>query len=1156
MIFFLSLAFYIDLNAQEKDFVPNFIPPSPTAYELGKYGQIPIGMFTGTPNISIPLYEYKTKNLSVPISLSYSSNGIKVDQIETNVGQSWSLNAGGVITRIVRGKPDEQEQSYFPEQDIATAGVQSPMAIQYFYNIGNSNGELDSETDLFMFNFKSHSGKFVYDHHKKIILIPYQDLKIEPYSELDNLGQERLGFRITTSDGINYYFLDDEQTIYRTSNAGHSTPETQTTAWYLSRIEHPTGDKIEFVYDSQGYEYVSSQSETLDVIFPDGQRGCSGQFYGGYTYATILNHSQIRGKVLKEIKSNNPYSGRLNFESTFQHPDPDLGGYKLINAITVSDKDNNIVEQNSFQYITTSNYRVFLSKITFKDPSKNYQFDYINSEGLPKRLSFSQDHWGYYNGQQNTHLVPHITDHFAFMLRDGANKEVNSTVSMNGILRKVIYPTKGYNLLEYEQNSYYGSKVIPAHGTSIDLEAITPDEFGSSYDQVQTIHVGFNQTLSVNVVVNFNIACDTTLNTGFHTAATLTVKNLQTNEILNFSTRNSSGIYIPREEGNLFSPGGIHNNCFLTNVPVGDYEVKLHPTYQCVFSSAHLSYYDQPETTIQANIETGGIRIKRVTAHDPVQNIDNVTRYYYGPMNNLTQFSADEGQKAYYISNSIERFPCIAAGEHADIEHVILSSSSLTNLFNTGSNNIYYPYVTLSQGGDNFENGGEEHEFILHRDSPGNSRWGEDIKGAPWTNFGWDNGLEKNIKVFKKDASNGLVVLNETNNHYKTDERNYSEVSGFSVRKKFEMVLGANPVYTCTDDDVTSKTIDFYCSTDHVHSWYLGEPMLCIARNANNTFRFIYHPCYGLAPYTVITLPQNLSNLDITEYKNLSYWNYLDSTATKQYDINGENPVTTTTRYFYDNPSHIQLTRTETTGSDGKTITTKTHYPDDDLTSLGFTSTQNQLIKRLGGGENGLHRIAEAVQTEQMVDGNITSTQRTLYKDWVQNGDTLILPEIIQTSTRGSSLENRARYKQYDEHGNPLEVSKENDVVSSYYWGYGYRFPVVKADNISYNILATAIQNSLPASFTSLDALLDVIVSSGASDSRWTLFNRNLRANSSLSGRMITTYTFSPMIGITSQTDPNGITTYYEYDSFGRLYQIKDHEGNILKRYDYNYKQP
>jgi hypothetical protein len=52
----------------------------------------------------------------------------------------------------------------------------------------------------------------------------------------------------------------------------------------------------------------------------------------------------------------------------------------------------------------------------------------------------------------------------------------------------------------------------------------------------------------------------------------------------------------------------------------------------------------------------------------------------------------------------------------------------------------------------------------------------------------------------------------------------------------------------------------------------------------------------------------------------------------------------------------------------------------------------------------------------------------------------------------------------------------------------------------------------------------------------------------------MTTYTYSPLLGMTSKTDPNGITTYYEYDSFGRLKNVKDHEWNILKQTLYHYQ--
>ena len=51
-------------------------PPTPEATVFGKFGDIPVSFFTGTPNISIPIWEVNMKSLSLPISLSYHASGV------------------------------------------------------------------------------------------------------------------------------------------------------------------------------------------------------------------------------------------------------------------------------------------------------------------------------------------------------------------------------------------------------------------------------------------------------------------------------------------------------------------------------------------------------------------------------------------------------------------------------------------------------------------------------------------------------------------------------------------------------------------------------------------------------------------------------------------------------------------------------------------------------------------------------------------------------------------------------------------------------------------------------------------------------------------------------------------------------------------------
>jgi hypothetical protein len=52
----------------------------------------------------------------------------------------------------------------------------------------------------------------------------------------------------------------------------------------------------------------------------------------------------------------------------------------------------------------------------------------------------------------------------------------------------------------------------------------------------------------------------------------------------------------------------------------------------------------------------------------------------------------------------------------------------------------------------------------------------------------------------------------------------------------------------------------------------------------------------------------------------------------------------------------------------------------------------------------------------------------------------------------------------------------------------------------------------------------------------------------------MTTYTYQPLLGVTSQCDINNRIAYYEYDALGRLKDMKDQDGNVIKTVDYHYK--
>src|SRR5690606_12108212 len=52
---------------------------------------------------------------------------------------------------------------------------------------------------------------------------------------------------------------------------------------------------------------------------------------------------------------------------------------------------------------------------------------------------------------------------------------------------------------------------------------------------------------------------------------------------------------------------------------------------------------------------------------------------------------------------------------------------------------------------------------------------------------------------------------------------------------------------------------------------------------------------------------------------------------------------------------------------------------------------------------------------------------------------------------------------------------------------------------------------------------------------------------------VMTTYTYQPQLGITSVTDENNRTLYYEYDEQARLHLVRDRDNNIIRMVCYNY---
>lgn len=133
------------------------------------------------------------------------------------------------------------------------------------------------------------------------------------------------------------------------------------------------------------------------------------------------------------------------------------------------------------------------------------------------------------------------------------------------------------------------------------------------------------------------------------------------------------------------------------------------------------------------------------------------------------------------------------------------------------------------------------------------------------------------------------------------------------------------------------------------------------------------------------------------------------------------------------------------------------------------------------------------------------------------------------------------QYERYDEVGNILQLRKKDNIPVSFLWSYGKRYPVAELQGATYNEIIQKLG----------DNEIKMIAETHFTDEE--LREKLKTLKELLPNAMVTIYTHNPLVGISSKTDSNGITTYYEYDNAGRLKTVKEHVGNILLDNEYKY---
>ncbi|WP_026706656.1 RHS repeat domain-containing protein [Flavobacterium soli] len=1114
--------------------VPKVIPPSPEAATILQHSPVNVSLYTGTPNISVPFHTISHGGVEVPISLSYSSDGIRVGNIASWAGLGWSLNAGGLISRTINKLPDDAPVGYmnttFTIADLLSRD-DDPMGTNakqgQLFTILGYGALRDYEPDAFNFSFLGYSGQFQYKREGnestiELIQTPLSNLRIETTQSSGVI----IGFMITDEAGIKYYFgeskdgsrkgreyLRDAKTKSHVNESilTSSSPNSIGSfncyqSWMLMDIVFPTRSEIiRFSYSTENNvgTYVLTGQETKKGYAVDCQEKSSNYLMKKFDQPKLKEIAFPFGKVIFEKET----IGRLDLANS----------YALRRLMLIDTKKNNndsIVKKMQLHtsYMVSApevltqffgdelegRYRLRLDSLSLQGRATSiatqgrYVFKY-NPIKLPNRYSNSIDYFGYYNGRQNSSLLPktffqpplvYNTSGLQISIGD-ANRSVYPNYTNASVLEKIIYPTGGYEEFVWENNfvgSFSGSDTSYRDNLTDNFVHNNPNNNNSNYIQDTTDPVFYfmTDTSFPGVTLSGNIY-----------SRTLTIPPNVKGGIEFIATM--TGCAAPFSQNNchfFFKIVGITNSSFLLNIHEPNFSIKA-----ADMPAGDYKIIAESKTPVDPNQQTGigsntatlqvrwsrdpnpdewiyaGLRIKAINSFDKLTSKAFTKEYAYEYLDPISNTYRSSGRAINFIDVLDENYFTSCSTYMG--QGYKLTSGSQVPMEATKGNLVGYTHVTerLNEGLSGYNK--YTYSFI--------------------DKFPLDPPLDP--------AFTGVLYVGA-----------YAE--SFKRRTHCDWLRG---------NIDTLETYDRYHNqlSSKVYEYEFADRSF-IVNHGIETMAYDPYP----VDYTVVC---PCDRINVNFYSTVTERHRLKNVIEKSF-FDG-NEVTVSKEYTY---NHLSQLKEEKTYDDaGLNIRKGYLYPTDSEMASRPYSAALVLQNRIG---------IPLVTTTSDASGEL-SRQETVYKDWSSN---LWLPEIIQTSKGGvTTLEPRVKYIQVSTaNGNPLEVQQANGTSICYIWGYNYILPVAKIENIAYgNIPSMLINEVINKSNATPYVEADMINALNA-----------LRNDPALANTMVTTYTYDPLVGVTSITDPKGDKVTYHYDNFNRLQYVRDKDNNILSENQYHYR--
>jgi hypothetical protein len=1137
--------------------LPIVTPASPEASAIIMNGQLSVGLVSGGAQASIPLYTIKAGSLSVPIDLNYSSTGTRLDEIPSRVGMNWTFSPSGVVTRIMHGKADDQasrQQPYSGFPDFQNS------LYDYALNLSQAMtapaGGYELEPDEFRYNAPGISGKFIIKDDGSILQIPHTNNKIEVIGGPWNGGGQFSSIVITNTEGVKYIFgttgaIENTLTIQNGQYSG-SVHQVKT-AFFIKKIQSPNGDFVEFFYTPKTFTVTTGKSNSLTHNISSDYYCPSGCQVNAVSFTESISTVGYQSCYLTSIATSSGESVTFQYEERPDNVDDVRLTSFNINAGSFSKSyyfKYDFYYSGAFYlsryYLKEVGYRIPVNGNPNSYDTIRYQFQYKNPEGVAARLSYSQDHWGYYNGQStNTTFLTPYPDQISSTYTNN-NREPNALYAQKGMLEKITYPTGGYQEFEYEGNSIAGwttphtMQTVAALGSGDNLPTGDPN---GSYQTITHYSSEFTPPTSQGVTLAFT----TSLNPGC-TNCTPTPENTMT--ITTFELRNlTTNTVIVNGIGRIYNT----DNFYVLLQANNTYKIKLTVKGLPNAGRAELTYDAtvNPVTNYQ-DVPAPGIRVKRIGTYEPLtQKLTN--KYYrYGKKESPPVSTGLFMMAPIYWYDLKVKVPCT--------EHPSNTSTGCNKRFVSSApvNNLYLfeglcgGYSTVTESDDlNFVNGGVEHNFLTVGDNqlPATYYSSSPILTLPTNTRTFIQNEEIETNVFDQ----GLSVVKRTLSYKRVDTIVNNQYRALTARQKINHYLVGMP---SSDPSVSA-------------------------------YNFGY--CY-----------------DLNGYDYISSWIKLDSTVEIDYASNGVAMKSKST-YYYGDPVNVNPAKVETKNSKGEVIEVESKYPTDYSTTLPYSKmkdkniispTVEQTVRRYTS-------VISKTRTEYFdwypSSANVLISPKKIFITNKTNPEELRLQYYAYDDAGNITevaKENDMHVSYIWDYNKEFPVAEfQNASISTDSIAYtsfeadgrgGWVVPnggtVVGSDaptgNISYNLdIGGSISRTInPAKsyyvtywLKNASGTINVngtTASTLVNKNGWTCYRHAITSSSLITitgdgtidelrlypqNSFIKTITYKPFFGVSSECDLNNRITYYEYDSEARLALMKDDDKNILKKLCYRF---